>query len=332
MSDNTRNKKKINTDGDSSSLLHEVYELLDQQVAGWELAGRNYAALNKVETKPLRVGGVEMLVQFNPSRIVSSAAKVDPASIRERKCFLCREHLPAEQKGVPFGEKYIVLVNPFPIFPKHLTVPSIAHTAQCIAGRLGDMLDLAEALSDFVIFYNGPKCGASAPDHAHFQAGNRGFLPLEKNWNDLYREQSELIISRSDIKISRLPYYPHAALALESTDKQPLVSLFEKIYTLLPVLQGDPEPMLNLLCRFDNGCWTLWIFPRKAHRPWQYFAEGDDNLLISPASVDLGGVFITPLQKDFLKISGNDMEDILRQISPARQDFDLLCSQIADDK
>lgn len=309
--------------------MQSVHDLFEQQISEWELARRNYCSLETVETKSIEVGGVDMLVQFNPSRIVSSAAKVDAASIRERKCFLCQEHLPSEQKGILFGDEYIVLVNPFPIFPRHFTIPALKHTDQLIASRIGDMLELAKTLSDSVIFYNGPKCGASAPDHMHFQAGNRGFLPLEKNWKAMYSEQSETVINRPEIKVSRLPYYPQAALVLESADKKALVALFEKIYTLLPVTQGDHEPMLNLLCWFDNGCWVLWVFPRKLHRPWQYAAEGDDNLLISPASVDLGGVFITPLQKDFQKISQVDIEDILRQISLDAKDFDNLCTRLA---
>lgn len=311
-----------------NSLQSEVYELLNRQIAEWELAGRNYAALATVVTKSVTAGGMKMQVQFNPSRIVSSAAKVDEASIRERRCFLCKEHLPVQQKGLPFGEKYLILVNPFPIFPRHLTIPATDHSGQRIANRIGDMLDLAAALPEFVIFYNGPKCGASAPDHAHFQAGNKGFLPLEKNWSD-FRAHSKLIPQGSGIAVFRLPFVTHAVLALESADKKALVFLFEKIVALLPVPQGDAEPMLNLLCRFDDAGWTLWIFPRKLHRPWQYFVEGDDNLLISPASVDLGGVFITPLQKDFLKIMPVDIDDILRQISLDTNDFDTLCSQIA---
>ncbi|MBP1641171.1 MAG: hypothetical protein H6Q17_2754 [Bacteroidetes bacterium] len=329
MNQNPKNEE-LNSCCQGKSLMDEVYGLLDQQIAVWELPKRHYMALNKVETKTMKVGGVEMTVQFNPSRIVSSAAKVDVTSIKERKCFLCKAHLPQEQEGIPFGNGYLILVNPFPIFPRHFTIPALEHTDQLIRTRLGDMLDVARELNGCVIFYNGPKCGASAPDHMHFQAGNRGFLPLEKNWNSVYREQAEVIVDHSEIKVSRLPYYPHAALALESMDKEAMKQQFEKIYSLLTVPQDSPEPMLNLLCRFEDGLWTLWVFPRKLHRPWQYFAEGDDNLLISPASVDLGGVFITPLEKDFEKITSTDIEDILRQISMDADEFDLLCSRLKE--
>jgi hypothetical protein len=159
-----------------------IHHLLTGQLASWETARNNYAALSGVRVKELNVNGILYKVQFNPARIVSSGAKVDAKSILERKCFLCPANLPPVQKGIPFGGHYNILVNPFPIFPRHLTVPELAHTPQRIATRFTDMLELAEALTDYTIFYNGPKCGASAPDHAHFQAGNKGFMPIEKDW------------------------------------------------------------------------------------------------------------------------------------------------------
>ena len=159
-----------------------IHHLLTGQLASWETARNNYAALSGVRVKELNVNGILYKVQFNPARIVSSGAKVDAKSILKRKCFLCPANLPPVQKGIPFGGHYNILVNPFPIFPRHLTVPELAHTPQRIATRFTDMLELAEALTDYTIFYNGPKCGASAPDHAHFQAGNKGFMPIEKDW------------------------------------------------------------------------------------------------------------------------------------------------------
>ena len=159
-----------------------IHNLLTEQLASWETARNNYAALSGVRVKELNVNGIPYKVQFNPARIVSSGAKVDAKSIQARKCFLCPANLPTVQKGISFGGHYHILVNPFPIFPRHLTVPELAHTPQRIATRFTDMLELAEALTDYTIFYNGPKCGASAPDHAHFQAGNKGFMPIEKDW------------------------------------------------------------------------------------------------------------------------------------------------------
>ena len=267
-----------------------VNQLFQEQLIEWELAGNNYKALEQVKVKTLDVDGHRYKVQFNPARITSSAAKVDPQSIQERKCFLCSANLPGVQRGIPFKEKYTILINPFPIFPRHLTIPALEHTPQLIASRLGDMLDLAQQLDNYIVFYNGPKCGASAPDHFHFQAGNKGFLPIENNINW------------------------HNTIRIESGNKQKILQRFQQIYDSLPLRPDDFEPMMNILTWYETTKWLVYIFPRKKHRPSCYSAEGDANLLISPASVDLGGVFITPLEKDFEKITAKDIAQILDEV------------------
>ncbi|MDR0540655.1 MAG: DUF4922 domain-containing protein [Dysgonamonadaceae bacterium] len=268
-----------------------VKQLFEEQLNDWELAKNNYKALEQVKVKTLDVDGHEYKVQFNPARITSSAAKVDPKSIQERKCFLCAANRPAEQTSVPFKGRYEILVNPFPIFPRHLTVPDLEHTPQLIASRFDDMLDLAQQLDDYVVFYNGPKCGASAPDHFHFQAGNKGFLPIEneRNWKN--------------------------AVRIESENKQEMLDRFQQTYDALPLQADDIEPMLNILTWYESGKWITYLFPRKKHRPACYSVEGDANLLISPASVDMGGVFITPLEKDFEKITSADIAGILNEVN-----------------
>jgi ATP adenylyltransferase/5',5'''-P-1,P-4-tetraphosphate phosphorylase II len=268
----------------------KVNQLFEEQLINWELARNNYKALEQVKVKTLDVNGHPYKVQFNPARFTSSTAKVDSQSIKIRKCFLCSENLPQAQKGIPFKGQYTILINPYPIFPYHLTIPSLEHIPQLIASRFGDMLDLAQLLDDYAVFYNGPKCGASAPDHFHFQAGNKGFLPIEndKDW-------------------------PHA-IRLESKKKQEMIQGFKLIFNSLPLVPEDLEPMLNILTWYETGKWVTCLFPRKKHRPACYFAEGENNLLISPASVDLGGVFITPLEKDFEKITAEDITGILQEI------------------
>lgn len=147
------------------------------QRAEWPLAARNFDALDGVEVRSIAMPGMDIKVQFNPARIVSSGAKVDARSLAERPCFLCGKNRPAEQRGIDW-RGYTVLVNPFPIFPRHLTIPAVGHTPQRIQGRVADMLALAAELPGYTVFYNGPRCGASAPDHMHFQAGNSDFLPI----------------------------------------------------------------------------------------------------------------------------------------------------------
>ena len=287
-----------------------VNELLAEQLTSWDTARTNYEALQEVESKVLDVDGYTFRVQFNPARIRSSAAKVDPKSIQERKCFLCKDNLPAAQKGLKFGEGYTVLVNPFPIFPQHLTIPAVEHKDQLIRNRFVHMLELAERLSGFVLFYNGSKCGASAPDHAHFQAGNKGFLPLESEWRSA---AGEVFYSKEGTALYALKEYPAPMLVLTSDSMEKAAGLFDQIYTLLD--KGvEVEPMMNLLAWYEDGQWVVCIIPRTLHRPACYFAEGEENLLISPASVDLGGVFITPLEKDFEKITSQDIRNILQEV------------------
>ncbi len=293
-----------------------INQLLTSQLATWETAGNNYAALAGVRVKELNVHGITYKVQFNPARIVSSGAKVDAKTISERKCFLCSANLPPQQKGITFGGHYTILVNPFPIFPRHLTIPDVEHTPQRIARRFGDMLDLAQALTDYTIFYNGPRCGASAPDHAHFQAGNRGFMPIEKEWR---RQIAGKIADYGETSLWYLNDAPRSTFVIESSSKEETEALFHLICHTLFVPDGEEEPMLNLLALYDAPRWTIFIFPRAKHRPACYTAEGEARLLSSPASVDLGGAFITPVEKDFLKITADDIAQILSEVclSPA---------------
>lgn len=298
-------------------IKEDVKHLFDSQLNDWDTARNNYEALARVKAKSFNVNGNTCNVQFNPARITSSAAKIDPKSISERKCFLCRENLPPQQEGIVFKEHYLILVNPYPIFPRHLTIPDIRHTDQRIKDRIADMLDLSEALDDFIIFYNGPKCGASAPDHLHFQAGNKGFLPLEREWKRRIGGQT---LGLGDSVVGYLNDAPRATLVIESGRKEEAVQLFRIVYDSMEQHPDDPEPMMNILAWYEAGRWVIFIFPREKHRPACYYAEGDANILLSPASVDLGGVFITPLEKDFNKITASDIASILEEvcISPAK--------------
>lgn len=299
-----------------------IHNLLTEQLASWETARNNYAALSGVQVKELNVNGTLYKVQFNPARIVSSGAKVDAKSIKERKCFLCPANLPAVQKGIPFEGHYNILVNPFPIFPRHLTVPETAHVAQRIAPRFGDMLDLARQLTDYTIFYNGPKCGASAPDHAHFQAGNKGFMPIEQDWRgQVAGKVAGKVADYGQATLWWLNDAPRTTLVIESADRKTTIKLFDTVYHSLDIQPGEDEPMMNVLVMYEDNKWIVFVFPRAKHRPACYTAEGDANLLSSPASVDLGGVFITPVEKDFIKITAEDIAQILSEVCLSPADF-----------
>ncbi len=289
----------------------QVDNLLQSQVLNWRLAKDNYEGLASAKIQTFSFAGINFFIQFNPNRLVSSAAKVDAKSILERKCFLCGENRPSEQIMVDFIGKYEVLVNPFPIFPRHLTIPAHQHTRQEILGRLGDMLSLSEGLPEFVVFYNGPKCGASAPDHFHFQAGNKGFLPLEKSFDSFPKKVFE---DKNNIQIGTIPTYPCPLFFFESSDKEKIAESFAKLQAILPIKQGEYEPMMNIVAWKNESKFVACVFPRVKHRPDCFFAEGEKNILLSPASVDMGGVFITPQEKDFRKITKSDIQQIIAEV------------------
>ena len=285
---------------------------ITSQLERWEMARNNYAALSGVKVKTIDLNGTCYKVQFNPARIVSSGAKVDAKSISQRKCFLCAANRPEVQEGMAWGGHYDILVNPFPIFPRHLTIPEQEHLPQRIKSRIGDMMQLAAELPDFTIFYNGPKCGASAPDHAHFQAGNRGFMPIEEQCKRL---KGMLLDQEGTATLSLLDDAPRTTLLLRAKQLEEGVTLFQRLYDRLPLQADDAEPMMNVLAMHDtHEGWSLCIFPRRKHRPDCYFAEGSDRLLSSPASVDLGGVFILPIEEDFNKINAPLLEGILKEV------------------
>lgn len=305
----------------------EVANLLDRQLSAWETVRTRYAALAGVQARTLEVGGLAYRVQFNPARIVSSGARVDATAIRQRKCFLCAENRPRQQEYLLWKEHYHLLVNPYPIFPRHFTVADTRHRPQRIAGRLADMLDLARALSDYTIFYNGPCCGASAPDHAHFQAGSKGFLPIERQW----RGRAGAPVAVWGKAVLWLPDdAPRNAWVIGSDCPGDAVRLFESFCRALPVEPGEDEPRLNLLAGYDATLsrWTLFLFPRRRHRPACYFAEGDARMVCSPGAVDMGGVFVLPVEADFLRITAGDVAQILGEVCRSQAESRLMIQRI----
>lgn len=276
-------------------LQNKIKQLFSTQREEWKLLDDNCNQMNNIEVRSLNWGSdIEVVLQFNPSRIVSASAKVDKKSIQERKCFLCAENRPDVQQGISFLDKYMILCNPFPILQNHLTIPLHTHVPQLIGKKISDMLSLAEMLPDYVVFYNGPKCGASAPDHFHFQAGlkNKTLMSIE---NPL-----------------------RSCLRIESETKENAEEQFDDVYNYLKTHQPDEdEPMMNIISFMENGMYIIHIFPRKLHRPWQYSAEGKSQILVSPGALDMAGMFITPRKEDFDKIDSNDIEDIYAQVSLA---------------
>lgn len=305
----------------------KVRDLFEGQLREWALARDNYSRLDGVMVRTFSFPGYDISVQFNPGRITSSAAKVDAKSIGARPCFLCEKNRPGEQRGIPFGDDYIILINPFPIFRRHLTIVSQCHTPQRISGNFDTMLSLAQALPDYVVFYNGPQCGASAPDHLHFQAGNRGFLPIEKDVEN--PSLCRVVDEKDGTDLLLWSSYGRGILTLRGSGAEALTATFSRFHDRLALLEPDrPEPMLNILAYHDEERWTVHIIPRRVHRPQCYFAEGDNRILLSPGSVDLGGVFITPRGEDFDKISAEDVTNILNEVCLGEDELKILTQEL----
>ena len=288
--------------------------LIDRQLAAWPEAARRYRDLQNIETKEIYLDGMPVRVQFNPARAVSTLARTDAAAIKARSCFLCRDNRPAQQEALPFegcdGRRYEVLVNPFPIFPEHYTVPAVEHTPQRITGRFPDMLRLAEAFPDMVVFYNGPESGASAPDHFHFQMGCRGFLPVETHFDRLrpvtVMRPGSAVIAVTSAYIPGLP-------VITAPDGASATAAFLRVLRSLPVSPATGEPQINILCWKNGTDYRIVVIPRKAHRPSCYFAPEDRAVRISPASVDLGGVFIVPVEADFRRINTQVLRAVIEE-------------------
>ena len=298
-----------------NELRERVEDLLDNQIRNWELVRTNTYALASLKTRYLYIRDFPVILQFNPERIRSSAAKTDTASLQARPCFFC--HRPEEQYGIDYNDAFDILVNPYPISSGHLTIPLKWHEDQQILPYYEDMLWLAHDLQDYAVFYNGPKCGASAPDHMHFQAMELGNLPIEMN----YKKASKGIVWEGRNTVLYVLYdFMASAFLLISSDLREADYAFKQLYAQLEIKEGDSEPMMNVVTWKDEDNWISCIFPRKELRPSCFYAEGDANILISPATVEMAGLVITPIEKDFDKVTSEDLETILREVSISEEE------------
>jgi hypothetical protein len=283
-------------------------------LADWKLAADNYDQLNRLKTREVDIDGFKVKLQCNPERVRSCAARVDKESIEARPCFLCGT--PSEQKSVSYSPSFDILVNPYPIFSKHLTIKSTRHQPQRIKLFFDEMLRLTVDLKDWFVFYNGPQCGASAPDHFHFQAAKSDELPLWKNMKWALRR---VICESDETTLYDIVDFPSPTLLIKSTDITEAAILFEQIITLLPKQQDSPEPMMNLLSWTENKVIYCCVFLRETLRPKCFYAENPaDNFMISPAAVEMAGLIILPREEDFEKIG---KEDIRKVYSDVGYDF-----------
>lgn len=289
----------------------KIEVLFQQQMRSWPLAFENYQQFNQVKKRSLNFEDFRLDLQYNPARERSTCADLHPENIRQRPCFLC--HLPKEQKGFFMLKKYLLLLNPYPIFERHLTISDLNHQTQNIQGRIIDMLTLAKDLPEFTIFYNGPRCGASAPDHFHFQAVKKNVMPIDTEYEYLKKFKSKLLVSEDEIEIIQLKHYLRKTLVFVSDYREPIDYFFTRVYQQLPFDEASGEPMMNLLASYEKGQYRLTLFLRNKQRPSCFYREEPERILVSPASVEMGGLIVLPRESDFLKITKDDLREIFSE-------------------
>ena len=316
-----------------------IHKFVGDQLSRWPLACENFRALKNVRTREVDAGGLTVKLQFNPARMVSSAAKLSKADIAKRRCFLCRENRPPEQVMMKFegrkGKKYHILVNPYPIFPDHLVIAADRHTDQTIWKRYVDMLDMARKYQDFTFFYNGPKSGASAPDHHHFQAAPRGMMPLEVNIEKLFdlvsgRDTDDLsyVTSVQDARLYHYHRFTTGVFALRAETVKSAAKLFYRLLDCMEIPEGETEPMFNLFSWYQAGEFRSIIVFRSRHRSHHYFSDGPDHLTMSPGCADMGGMFIVPVGDEYDKITPELLMDMIREVSITKEEEDTVIDRL----
>lgn len=343
----------------------EVEAFFDQELNEWDTARQRYEDLQaQVQQKALPMAApaglpegksataadITLTAQWNPARMVSTGAKIDKASIEARPCFLCDENRPKEQHALMIEHHYQVLVNPFPILPRHFTIPTRRHKPQSIWEHFGTMRHLAWTMPHHIVFYNGPLCGASCPDHMHLQAGSRGIVPIERDW-ELFENQVEKLYPLTGSETQEmmdagnvsqrcglflLKNYVCPVFVIRSLPEETDSLLCQRLYRALPIPDGESEPRLNVICWRQAGdesrsdeIVTL-IFPRKKHRPDCYTADAPHNLLISPGALDMGGLIITPREEDFKKLTPERAASILREVTMNEEELKEVIEKVTD--
>ena len=317
--------------GDSLEEKGPIDRFFDRQLRMWPEVAQRYKELDSVETRDLNTPQMVVQAQFNPARIRSTGASISREAIAERPCFLCGSNRPVEQMTKSEGNDYELLVNPFPILPMHFTIPARRHQPQRIRYMFSEMLLLLNKYPQLTLLYNGPRCGASAPDHAHLQAGTSGVLPLQRQWQRLSHSLTPVVQQGDDASLSVIDDYLCAALLLRSKSRKAAERLFARLYDAMPA--ADEEPMMNIVAWHQDDELFIVVFPRAKHRPDCYYAEGEQQLLVSPGAIDMGGLLITPRREDFDRITPERAVDILKECSLSAEAMTTLTERLrmADD-
>ena len=302
-----------------------ISRFFNRQLEMWEDARHRFRDLKHVEVRQL---SDQLKVQFNPARIVSTGAKIDKHTLGERPCFLCERNRPKEQMTKQIDDHFQLLVNPFPILPVHFTIPATKHQPQSIYRHYGEMHRLLSLHSELMVFYNGPKCGASAPDHLHFQAGTSGVLPLQTNWQRHSRNLTDVISLNDEEKISVLRDFLVPAFVIISKSEDSDEELFHRLYRSMPMRGDESEPMMNIIAWRKGDEFISVVIPREKHRPDAYFAEGEAQMMVSPGALDMAGLIITPREEDFSKINLDKATALLRECGISAEKMEAIVSNL----
>ena len=306
-----------------------ISRFFNRQLEMWEDARHRFRDLKHVEVHQL---SDQLKVQFNPARIVSTGAKIDKHTLGERPCFLCERNRPKEQMTKQIDDHFQLLVNPFPILPVHFTIPATKHQPQSIYRHYGEMHRLLSLHSELMVFYNGPKCGASAPDHLHFQAGTSGVLPLQTNWQRLSRSLTDVISLNDDEKISVLRDFLVPAFVIISKSAESDEALFRRLYKAMPQRGDETEPMMNIISWRKGEEFISVVIPREKHRPEAYFAEGDAQFVVSPGALDMSGLIITPREEDFRKLTEEKALSLLQECGVSEEKMNAIIAKLKASK
>ncbi|MEH2889290.1 DUF4922 domain-containing protein [Segatella copri] len=306
-----------------------ISRFFNRQLEVWTDARHRFRDLKHVETRQFS----DLLkLQWNPARIVSTGAKIDKKTLGERPCFLCDKNRPKEQMSKQIDEKFHLLVNPFPILPVHFTIPARKHQPQLIYKNYGEMHRFISLHSDLMVFYNGPKCGASAPDHLHFQAGTNGILPLQTNWQRLSRNLTDIISLNDEEKISVVRDFIVPAFVIISKSAESDEALFRRLYKAMPQRGDETEPMMNIISWRKGEEFISVVIPREKHRPEAYFAEGDAQFVVSPGALDMSGLIITPREEDFRKLTEEKALSLLQECGVSEEKMNAIIAKLKASK
>ena len=306
-----------------------ISRFFNRQLEVWTDARHRFRDLKHVETRQF---SDQLKLQWNPARIVSTGAKIDKKTLGERPCFLCDKNRPKEQMSKQIDEKFHLLVNPFPILPVHFTIPARKHQPQLIYKNYGEMHRFISLHSDLMVFYNGPKCGASAPDHLHFQAGTNGILPLQTNWQRLSRNLTDIISLNDEEKISVVRDFIVPAFVIISKSAESDEALFRRLYKAMPQRGDETEPMMNIISWRKGEEFISVVIPREKHRPEAYFAEGDAQFVVSPGALDMSGLIITPREEDFRKLTEENALSLLQECGVSEEKMNAIIAKLKASK